>query len=164
MKTIIALLLSSTASAQLTFCKDTSECPEETIPDGGCCQNWTVQSWNAETDVAWGFIQEGVFQNQEMVEGVSTATCMNGAMVKCRAEKGEAADNVTDLQCFLDSNPGIGEALGLDEETVEALVDAWGSNMDFNAGLMMTNFNCLDGGAAKLAMTGAALAAAYFAL
>ena len=44
-----------------------------------------------------------------MVPGTSVQICFNEAMVKCRAdnqnEEGQL-DNVKDLTCFLESNPG----------------------------------------------------------
>merc|ERR1712080_440373 len=100
-----------------------------------------------------GFIQSNVFQSAEMKVGDTTNICMNGAMVKCRGEneneEGEL-DNVTDLTCFLNSNPGIDQAFELEENTAEALIEAWGSNMETNEGFFLSTV-CIDGAAKLLA-------------
>merc|ERR1719502_2425197 len=97
-----------------------------------------------------------------------TNICMNGAMVNCRAAAEKAAggpiDNVTDLGCFLESNPGIGEALGLEEETTDALIEAWGSNVETNEGFMLKTYCAMMKGAMKLATVGAAAVASYMAI
>merc|ERR1712185_278400 len=112
-------------------------------------------------------IQEGVFTGQDMVVGVSTNICMNAAMVACRADAEAAAggpiDNVTDLQCFLDSNPGIDVALDLAGNTVEDIYDSWATDAETNEGFFLRTF-CVVEGAMKLAPAASAMTAAYYAM
>ena len=112
----------------------------------------------------WGFInaEDGPFRAQEMAVGTTTNICMNAAMVKCRADAESEADgpinNVVDLQCFLDSNPGLDTLLELDDNTAEALIDTWGSSMETNEGFLLKTY-CVGGNAIKMAASGAAMVA-----
>merc|ERR1711934_79332 len=168
MKTAILALIGA-ASAQdfkIPFCAADADCGDA-IADGGCCQ--TMEATAVPEEAEWGFInaEDGPFKGQDMAVGTKTNICMNAAMVKCRADAEAAAggpiDNVVDLQCFLDSNPGLNELLELDDNTAEALIDAWSSTMETNEGFLLKTY-CM-AGAFKMAASGAALAAtAYFAL
>merc|ERR1712167_408594 len=142
MKFAAILALASSASAQITFCSGNGDCPAEALEGGGCCQ--TMEITAVPADAEWGFIQKGVFQGAAMNVGDTTSICMNAAMVSCRAEAEKAAggpiDNMTDLQCFIDSNPGIDQALELDDNTVDALIDKWGSNLETNEGFFLKTY------------------------
>ena len=165
---IAILALIGNAAAQLTFCSESEPCPAETIPDGGCCQ--TMEAVAVPEDPTWGFVQSGPFQGGDMVVGAMTNICMNGAMVKCRADA-EAASaredgsigNDVDLQCFLDSNPGIDTVLGLDGNTLDDLYAGWETDAETNEAFFLRTY-CV-AGALKMAASGAAMAAtAYFTL
>ena len=66
-----------------------------------------------------------------MVPGAKTMICMNQGMVDARAkdsaDQGGDTDNITDLTNFLTQNAGIWEQLELDEDSVDALMDNWGT-------------------------------------
>ena len=71
-----------------------------------------------------------------MEPGTSVKICMNAAMVRCRAlheERDGTLDNVKDLQCFLDSNPGADKILRLYSNTAQAWIEAWESNYQTHA-------------------------------
>ena len=90
-----------------------------------------------------------------MAPGTTTMICMNQGMVDARArdsaDQGGDTDNITDLTNFLVENPGIWEQLELDEDSVDALMDNWGTTRETNEGFRM-KYYCMD--AMKLATTG----------
>merc|ERR1711862_500099 len=160
MKFAIAALLFSSASAQIIHCDDNSGCPAELIEAGGCCQQMLVTAIGE--DPQFGFIKEGVFKDQDMAVGTATAICFNKAFVDMRAAHGNKGNNMLDLQDFMDANPGIDQALELDDNTVEALMDAWGTDEATNQAFEM-EYMCLNN-AKKLAMAASAMVAGYMAL
>ena len=90
---------------------------------------------------------------------------MNEAMLACRdGLRGEDGNlvNYDDLQCFLDSYPGVNETLGIEDNTNDAWIDAFGSDIDTHQAYLLTA-TCMS--AVRVVATGfAAVAATAIAL
>lgn len=99
-----------------------------------------------------------------MAVGDSASICFGADFMAARARDSEETgdtDNVVDLQNFLDTNPGIDAALELDDASVEALFDAWGTDEATNLGFRQS-YACADSAMKLMATVGTLVAAASY--
>jgi hypothetical protein len=130
MKTFVTLAFLGYASAQLQFCESSDECVDEAF-EGGCCHYWEIVQ-EAETPV-WGAFEDVVF-NGNMAVGEGTSACFSAAHVAAREAASDAdglLDNYTDLEIFLEQNPGADVLLGLESgATADDWITGWGSDLN----------------------------------